>query len=113
MNSQNKEGNPKRKKKIQKVKKKYKKDSTQKNKDNFPLISIQNFSKKIKLTEIFTLFKRFGRVEKINTFWIKNQEFICKVYFQNQESAEEAKEFYHEAELDDKILQIELISGQS
>lgn len=77
-------------------------------KEHSILVFNLNFSTKIE--ELKTLFTPFGKIDKINAYWIPQlkDSFNAKVFYENREDCEKALEFFQGAELDGKTLRAKL-----
>ena len=73
-------------------------------------VIVFNLPHSIKMEELQTLFKQFGRIDKINSYWIPklNKSFNAKVFYKTDEECQKALEFFQDAELDGNILQAKL-----
>ena len=69
-----------------------------------------NIPHSINIEELQTLFKQFGAIEKINSYWIPQlkNSFNAKAFYKTEEECQKAIEFFQGAELDGNILRAKL-----
>ena len=83
--------------------KRYKKDPKE-----GPAILALNMPASIKVEEASILFGQYGKIEKINIYWISDRVNSCnvKVFYHNEESCKSAVDSLNEAELDNHKLKV-------
>ena len=77
-------------------------------KEDSSAILVLNMPAQVKVDEVNTLFAQFGKIEKINLYWIPERRRSCnaKIFFSDKASAEKALNELNNAELDNHVLKI-------
>ena len=76
--------------------------------ESHPSLLVLNLPSHIKVNELEILFKTFGQIMKINTYWVPKlgKNFNAKIFFSSEESVNKAGDAYEGAELDGHILKV-------
>ena len=78
-------------------------------------IQVSNLSTNIQVKELISLFEGFGHIESASIEWKngkRKDKFTARVTFDSERAAEEARNKYHEAELDENKIYIKILGGR-